>query len=80
MLPQGSNSVIKIISLLDKLNLLIKYNGNSESLMWQFADGDSDVGRTLEEIDAKLFTDQVYRIREKERELQKILRRIERGN
>jgi hypothetical protein len=78
----GSSSVIKLISTLDKLKL-IKYNNNIktfEHLMWEFASINEPTGNILEELDAKLYPDEVYRAREKERELQKILGRIKTSN
>lgn len=82
MMSAGSSSVIKLISTLDKLKL-IKYNNNIktfEHLMWEFASINEPTGNILEELDAKLYPDEVYRAREKERELQKILGRIKTSN
>ena len=54
----GSNMVIKLISVLDKLDLL----GQSfKSFIWDFADPTSSMGKILEALDAKLCTDEVYR-------------------
>lgn len=82
MMPDGSSSVIKLIRTLDKLKL-IKYNSNIktfEHLMWDFASTNEPTGNILEDIDARLYPDEVYRAREKERELQKILGRIKTSN
>ena len=79
MLPSGSRSVIALISTLDKLDLILYDNDNirnSEYLMWSFASTSAPTGNTLEDIDAKLYTDEVHRAREKERELQALFGRI----
>jgi hypothetical protein len=78
MMPNGSKSVIELISTLDNLELIAydKHIRNSESLMWEFASSSSPTGNILEDIDAKLYTDEVYRTREKERALQALLGRI----
>jgi hypothetical protein len=81
MLPNGSKSVISLICFLHSLGLLYLYNrGNFEQLMWDFANIDNDTGKKLEEIDAKLYTDEIYRTREKERDLQEILGRFKTSN
>lgn len=82
MMPDGSSSVIKLISTLDKLKL-IKYNNNIktfEHLMWEFASINEPTGNILEDIDAKLYPDEVYRAREKERAFQALLGRIKTSN
>lgn len=78
MMPNGSQSVINLISTLDNLDLIAydKYLRNFESLMWEFASSSNPTGNILEDIDAKLYTDEVYRTREKERALQALLGRI----
>jgi hypothetical protein len=78
MMPNGSKSVIDLIMTLDKLELIAydKHIRNFESLMWDFASTASSTGNILEDIDAKLYTDEVYRTREKERALQALLGRI----
>lgn len=78
MLPSGSASVIELITTLSNLNL-IAYDENIrnfESLMWDFASTSTPTGNILEEIDAKLYPDEVYRTREKERALQALFGRI----
>ena len=83
MLPSGSRSVIALISTLDKLDLILYDNDNirnSEYLMWSFASTSAPTGTTLEDIDAKLYPDKVYRAREKERELQALFGRIKTSN
>jgi hypothetical protein len=79
MLPEGSKSIIKLISFLDNLDLLIFYSGNSETLMWEFATPGTKIGQKLEVLDAKLYTDEIYRAREEERGLQEVLGRIKGG-
>lgn len=81
MMPNGSQSVINLIITLDKLELIAydKHIRNFESLMWEFASA-APTGNILEDIDAKLYTDEVYRTREKERALQAILGRIKTGD
>lgn len=81
-MPSGSKSVIDLIITLDKLRLIV-YNKNIrnfESLMWDFASTSNPTGNILEDIDAKLYTDEVYRAREKERTLQALLGRTKTGN
>jgi hypothetical protein len=81
-MPSGSKSVIDLIITLDKLELIAydKYIRNFESLMWDFAGTSNPTGNILEELDAKLYTDEVYRAREKERTLQALLGRTKTGN
>ena len=82
MMPQGSSSVIKLISTLSKLKL-IKYDKNIktfEHLMWDFASINEPTGNILEDIDAKLYPDKVYRAREEERALQALFGRIKTSN
>ena len=78
MMPNGSQSIINLIITLDKLELIAydKNIINFESLMWDFASTSEPTGNILEGIDAKLYTDEVYRTREKERALQALLGRI----
>lgn len=78
MLPNGSKSVIELITTLDKLDLIAydKSIRNFESLMWEFTSACTPTGIILEDIDAKLYPDEVYRTREKERALQALLGRI----
>ena len=78
MMPNGSKSVIELILTLDRLDLIAydKNIRNYESLMWEFASTSTPTGNILEVIDAKLYTDEVYRTREKERALQALLGRI----
>jgi len=82
MMPNGSKSIIELISTLDKLKLIVydKNIRNSESLMWEFASTSNPTGNILEDIDAKLYTDEVHRTREKERALQALLGRIKTSN
>ncbi len=85
MLPNGSRSVIALISTLDRLDLILYDNDNdnirnSEYLMWDFASTSAPTGNTLEDIDAKLYPDKVYRAREEERELQALFGRIKTSN
>lgn len=83
MLPNGSKSVIELITTLDKLDLILYDNDNlrnCEYLMWEFASTGAPTGNILEDIDAKLYTDEVYRTREKERALQALLGRIKTSN
>jgi hypothetical protein len=77
-MPNGSKSVIDLITTLDNLELIAydEYTRDFESLMWDFASTVSSTGNILEDIDAKLYTDEVYRTREKERALQALLGRI----
>jgi hypothetical protein len=82
MMPQGNLSVIRLISTLSRLKL-IKYDKNIrtfEHLMWDFASIDEPTGNILEDIDAKLYTDEVHRAREKERALQEVLGRFKTSN
>lgn len=82
MLPDGSKSIINLISTLGNLNLIAydKHIRNFESLMWDFASTSTPTGTILEDIDAKLYSDEVYRTGEKERALQAILGRIKTGD